>query len=49
MFSHGTLHPATKFREEPQNSVKNLFNLSNEQLEFQITDRTFFTRFLGLH
>ena len=26
-----------------------LFNLSDEQLEYQITDRLSFTRFLGLH
>jgi len=29
--------------------IQRLFNLSDEQLEFQITDRTSFTRFLGLH
>jgi transposase len=29
--------------------IQRLFNLSEEQLEFQITDRTSFTRFLGLH
>ena len=29
--------------------VQRLFNLSDEQLEFQITDRFSFTRFLGLH
>ena len=29
--------------------IQRLFNLSDEQLEFQITDRLSFTRFLGLH
>lgn len=29
--------------------VQRLFNLSDEQLEYQITDRLSFTRFLGLH
>ena len=29
--------------------IQRLFNLSDEQLEFQITDRSSFTRFLGLH
>ena len=29
--------------------IQRLFNLSDEQLEYQITDRLSFTRFLGLH
>lgn len=29
--------------------IQRLFNLSDEQLEFQITDRSTFTRFLGLN
>jgi IS5 family transposase len=29
--------------------IQRLFNLSDEQLEYQITDRFSFTRFLGLH
>lgn len=29
--------------------IQRLFNLSDEPLEFQITDRLSFTRFLGLH
>jgi hypothetical protein len=29
--------------------IQRILSLSDEQLEFQITDRTSFTRFLGLH
>jgi IS5 family transposase len=30
-------------------AIQRLYNLSDEQLEFQITDHTSFARFLGLH
>jgi IS5 family transposase len=29
--------------------IQRLFNLSDKQLEYQITDRLSFTQFLGLH
>ena len=35
MFSHGTLHPATKFREEPYNTIEELglrIKLANQNL-----------------
>jgi len=37
MFSHGTLHPATKFREEPKfnaDNSGNIFYIYNNKKEF---------------